>query len=58
MDDVFDSKSRRLFKEYQKDILTAYKNAYLSDSISIFGGIVALNKEVSLELDFFATAIQ
>ena len=33
-----------------KDILTAYKNAYLSDSISIFGGIVALNKEVSLEL--------
>jgi len=33
-----------------KDIISAYRNAYLSDSISIFGGIVALNREVSLEL--------
>ncbi|XMB72979.1 bifunctional phosphoribosylaminoimidazolecarboxamide formyltransferase/IMP cyclohydrolase [Mycoplasmatota bacterium WC30] len=31
-------------------IITAYKNAYLSDTVSIFGGIVALNREVSLEL--------
>lgn len=33
-----------------EDIITAYKNAYLCDSVSIFGGIVALNREVSLEL--------
>lgn len=32
------------------DIITAYRNAYLSDSVSVFGGIVALNREVSLEL--------
>ncbi|MFW6299269.1 MAG: bifunctional phosphoribosylaminoimidazolecarboxamide formyltransferase/IMP cyclohydrolase, partial [Bacillota bacterium] len=32
------------------DIVEAYKHAYLSDSVSIFGGIVAFNREVTLEL--------
>ncbi|MDD3122351.1 MAG: bifunctional phosphoribosylaminoimidazolecarboxamide formyltransferase/IMP cyclohydrolase [Candidatus Izemoplasmatales bacterium] len=32
------------------NIISAYKNAYLSDPVSIFGGIVALNREVSIEL--------
>lgn len=31
-------------------ILNAYKKAYTSDPVSIFGGIVALNKEVNEEL--------
>lgn len=33
-----------------KNILEAYKNAYEADSVSIFGGIVALNREVTREL--------
>jgi phosphoribosylaminoimidazolecarboxamide formyltransferase/IMP cyclohydrolase len=32
------------------DIMVAFQAAYQSDSVSIFGGIVALNREVSLEL--------
>jgi len=32
-----------------KDIFSAYMNAYNSDPVSIFGGIVALNREVSKE---------
>lgn len=32
------------------NILNAYQKAYLSDPVSIFGGIVALNKNVSYEL--------
>lgn len=33
-----------------KDILTAYKKAYEADPISIFGGIVALNRPIDEEL--------
>lgn len=32
------------------NILDAFKKAYLSDPVSIFGGIVSLNQEVTLEL--------
>ncbi|MFW5893272.1 MAG: bifunctional phosphoribosylaminoimidazolecarboxamide formyltransferase/IMP cyclohydrolase, partial [Bacillota bacterium] len=32
------------------DIVRAYKHAYLSDTVSIFGGIVAFNREVTLKL--------
>jgi phosphoribosylaminoimidazolecarboxamide formyltransferase/IMP cyclohydrolase len=33
-----------------KNLLEAYQSAFKSDSVSIFGGIVALNREVALEL--------
>lgn len=32
------------------NILEAYRKAYMSDPVSIFGGIVALNREVHIEL--------
>ncbi|MFW5894907.1 MAG: bifunctional phosphoribosylaminoimidazolecarboxamide formyltransferase/IMP cyclohydrolase [Bacillota bacterium] len=32
------------------DIVKAYKHAYQSDTVSIFGGIVALNRKVTIEL--------
>lgn len=33
-----------------ENLLDAYRNAYQSDSVSIFGGIIALNREVTLDL--------
>lgn len=33
-----------------KDLLTAYNKAYESDKISIFGGIIAANREIDEEV--------